>query len=514
MSTASPTAAGGAAGFKRAPLVAALIIGAFVSLLNQTLINVALPQMSEDLGITTNTAQWLTTGFMLVNGILVPLSAYLVARFSTRLLFILSLVLFCIGTVVCAVAGGFPVLLTGRLIQAAGAGILMPLMNVVFMTIFPVEKRGQAMGMMGIAMIFAPAVGPTLSGWVIQHYSWPVLFYIVLPIALVSLVLGMFRMRNVLPQSKPVLDYWGVVLSTTGFGGLLYGFSEAGTKGWDSQLVLWMLIIGGVSLVLLVWRQLVIKNPILEFRVFKFDMFTLTTIINILVTMAMFAAMILLPLYLQKILGFSPMKAGLLLLPGAILMGIMSPVTGIIFDKVGARWLAVTGLAITVVTTFEFSRLTDNMSYTHLIWLYTARMFGMSMLMMPIMTAGLNQLPRRMIAHGTAMSNTLRTVAGALGTALLVSIMSSSAKSKGAEMITAAGLDPKDPANAKAVLHITQEATIHGINLAFLVATWISAAALVLAFFIRKTQPHVEVTPDSPAKPADSSQTPAASSQQ
>ncbi|MGN7455278.1 DHA2 family efflux MFS transporter permease subunit [Paenibacillus pasadenensis] len=488
-----------AASIRKGPIVAALIIGAFVSLLNQTLINVALPTISADLSIEPSTAQWLTTGFMLVNGILVPLSAYLVGRFTTRLLFLVSMILFSIGTVICALSGQFPVLMAGRIVQAAGAGVLMPLMNVIFLSIFPVEKRGQAMGLMGIAMIFAPAVGPTLSGWVVQHYDWQVLFYIVLPIAIASLLLGAFTMKNVLPRREVKLDYLGVVLSTLGFGGLLYGFSEAGTKGWDSSLVLAMLAIGAVSLVLLVLRQLSIKTPILEFRVFKFNMYALTTVINILVTMSMFGAMILLPLYLQNILGFTPIKAGLLLLPGAILMGIMSPITGMIFDRVGARWLAVTGLVITVVTTFEFSQLTDSTSYQVLILLYTARMFGMSLLMMPIMTAGLNQLPRELLAHGTAMSNTLRTVGGALGTALLVSIMSSQAKQQGADMIRQAGIDPSDAANKAAVAHITQEAYIHGINSAFLLATWISAAALVLAFFIRKTSPQEAVVQSVPA---------------
>lgn len=490
------------AGFRKGPIVAALIIGAFVSLLNQTLINVALPTMSADLGIEPSTAQWLTTGFMLVNGILVPLSAYLVGRFTTRFLFLLAMLLFTAGTIVCALSVHFPMLLTGRIIQAAGAGILMPLMNVIFLTIFPLEKRGQAMGLMGIAMIFAPAVGPTLSGWVVQHYSWQVLFYIVLPIALVSLLLGFYTMKNVLPRREAKLDYLGVVLSTIGFGGLLYGFSEAGTKGWDSALVLSMLGFGAVSLVLLIIRQLRIKTPILEFRVFKFNMYALTTVINILVTMSMFGAMILLPLYLQNILGFTPIKAGLLLLPGAILMGIMSPVTGMIFDRVGARWLAVVGLVITVTTTFEFSHLTNSTSYQVLIVLYTARMFGMSLLMMPIMTAGLNQLPLKLIPHGTAMSNTLRTVGGALGTALLVSIMSSRAKQQAADMIQAAGINPQDAANKEAVAHITMESTIHGINTAFLVATWISAIALVLAFFIRKTSPQEQVRPTVSASQA------------
>lgn len=478
--------------FKRWPIVMALLIGAFVSILNQTLMNVALPQMMDDLGVGATTIQWLSTGFMLVNGVLIPISAFLMERFTTRMLFISAMILFSAGTLICGIGSSFEMVLIGRLVQAAGAGVLMPLMTVVFLTIFPIEKRGQAMGMMGIAMIFAPAVGPTLSGWVIEHHPWNVLFWIILPFAVLSIFLGVIFMKNVTQTGRPKLDVLSIILSTLGFGGVLYGFSEAGSTSWGETEVVISLIVGVVALGLFLWRQLKSDKPMLEFRVFRYDMFSLTTIINVVVTMAMYAAMILLPIYLQKIRGFSPLESGLLLMPGAILMGIMSPITGMIFDRIGARWLAVIGLGITAVTTWEFSNLTDATTYSHLILMYTARMFGMSMLMMPIQTAGLNQLPARLNAHGTAMSNTLRTIAGALGTALLVTIMSTRAKDKATEMIISAGINPKDPANAQQLALITRDATINGIDFAFVVATGITLVAFVLAFFIRKVQVNKE----------------------
>lgn len=472
--------------FRRGPIIAALLIGAFVALLNQTLMNVALPKMMEDLNILANTAQWLTTGFMLVNGVLVPISAYLVEKFTTRQLFTTAMMLFSIGTLVCAIGTGFEMIMVGRVIQAVGAGILMPLMNIVFLRIFPIEERGKAMGLMAVAMIFAPAVGPTLSGWVVQNYSWRVLFYIVLPLAIFSMLLGMKTMQNVGKLTSPKLDKPGVILSTLGFGGLLYGFSDAGTDGWGSTTVILCLILGIVSLGLFVWRELTADKPLLEFRIFRYNMFSLTTVINIIVTMAMYAGMILLPIYLQTIRGFTPMESGLMLLPGAILMGIMSPITGIIFDKIGARWLAVIGLAITVVTTWEFSQISSTTTYTHLILTYTARMFGMSMLMMPIVTAGLNQLPQRLASHGTAMSNTLRTVGGALGMALFVSLMTNRTKSNITEALVSGAVSKADKA---AMMKLTQDATINGITHAFAVATWVTVLALVLALFIRKTSP-------------------------
>jgi len=445
--------------------------------------------MMEDLGINANTIQWLSTGYMLVNGVLVPVSAFLIDRFTTRQLFMAAVGLFTFGTVICAVAPNFELLLTGRLIQAAGAGILMPLMSVIFLTIFPIEERGKAMGMMGLAMIFAPAVGPTLSGWVVEHYDWRVLFYIVLPISVFSLIFGAVSMKNVTKNTMPKLDSLGIVFSTLGFGGLLYGFSDAGHDGWDSTRVIVSLVVGIVALALFFWREWTIDKPILEFRVFKYDMYSLTTVINVIITMAMFSGMILLPIYLQSIRGFSPMDAGLLLLPGAILMGIMSPITGIIFDKVGARWLSVVGLIITTYTTYEFSQLTVDTTYTHLIIMYSLRMFGMSMLMMPIQTAGMNQLPQRLNAHGSAMSQTLRNVAGALGTAFLVTLMTNAATSRVKELVVQNNIDP---ANQAAMLEVTQQGTIYGINHSFAISTWMTVAALVLAFFIRKVKPHQE----------------------
>ncbi|ASA25560.1 DHA2 family efflux MFS transporter permease subunit [Paenibacillus donghaensis] len=498
MSTITANAATATKAIRKGPIIAALLIGAFVALLNQTLMNVALPKMMEDLNILANTAQWLTTGFMLVNGVLVPISAYLVEKFTTRQLFITAMVLFSIGTLVCGVGTGFEMIMVGRVIQAVGAGILMPLMNIVFLQIFPIEERGKAMGLMAVAMIFAPAVGPTLSGWVVQNYSWRVLFFIVLPLAILSTLLGIKTMKNVGKLTSPKLDKLGVVLSTLGFGGLLYGFSDAGTDGWGSSTVIGCLIIGVVSLALFVWRQLTTDKPLLEFRIFRYNMYTLTTIINIIVTMAMYSGMILLPIYLQTIRGFTPMESGLMLLPGAILMGIMSPVTGIIFDKIGARWLAVIGLLITTVTTWEFSQLTDSTTYMHLILTYTARMFGMSMLMMPIVTAGLNQLPQRLASHGTAMSNTLRTVGGALGMAMFVSLFTNRTTSRITEAITSGAVSQTDKAAMGA---LKQQATINGINFAFAVATWVTVAALVLSFFIRKTSPQLDFLKEEAVQP-------------
>jgi drug resistance transporter, EmrB/QacA subfamily len=509
-------------------VIVIMILGAFVALLNQTLMNVALPKMMTDLNITTNTAQWITTGYMLVNGVCIPVTAFLMETFTTRKLFLSAMGLFTIGTLICALSPNFFILMVGRVVQASGAGIIMPLMTNVFLTIFPPEKRGAAMGLMGLAMIFAPAVGPTLSGYVVEHFTWRLLFWIIFPLGAADILLALKYLQNVGRRSFPKLDVSGVILSTIGFGGILYAFSEAGNNGWDDAAVMTTLIIGIISLLFFVWRELTAKTPVLELRVFKYKIFTFTTIVNILVTMAMFAAMILLPIYLQNIRGFTPLQSGLLLLPGAILMGAMSPLTGILFDRIGSRPLAIAGLAITVITTWQFAQLSDATSYGHIMLLYTTRMFGMSLLMMPIMTEGLNNLPRELNSHGTAMSNTMRQVAGSLGTAFLVTVMSTRANdhigdyanhlttantelthqlgNAGSAMAASQHLGSASSgvSDVSQLLYakVEQLATIQGINDAFMVATGLTVIALILSFFIQRATPsHKKAKEFAPALP-------------
>lgn len=467
----------------KGPIISVMVMGAFVAILNQTLLNIALPVMIVDMGMSANAAQSLTTIFMLVNGILIPITAFLMEKFTTRHLFLTAMSLFALGTLICGISFSFPSLLAGRIVQAAGAGIMMPLLMNVILSLFPIEKRGSAMGMIGLAMMFAPAIGPTLSGLVVQSFSWRVLFFIVLPIAIIDIILAYFLLRNVTKISNPKVDYKSIILSTFAFGGLLYGFSSAGEMGWGSPQVFIPLGIGMIVMVFFVMRQLRLETPMLEFRVFKYNMFSLTTVISVVVTMAMFAAMILIPIYLQNIRGFSPLESGLLLLPGAIISAIMSPITGALFDRIGAKPLALVGLGLTAVTTLLFANLTDETGYYFMMFAYTMRMVGISMIMMPIMTAGLNQLPRRLYSHGTAMANTLRQMSGSIGTAFLVTVMSSQTAKHVTELM------PSGTPTESQLANIENLATIQGINDSFMVATVFAIIGFILSFFIKKTKP-------------------------
>lgn len=464
-------------------MIAILFVGAFVSLLNETLLNVALPSIMKDFDVSASAVQWLSTGYMLVNGILIPASAFFIQKFTNRNLFITAMILFTAGSVLATLSPTFGVLLAARMIQASGSAIMMPLLMNVMLASFPVERRGAAMGIFGLVMITAPAIGPTLSGWLIEHYTWRTLFDVVIPIAAITLIFAFFKLKNITPQRNISLDVFSLILSSIGFGGILYGFSSAGEKGWDSVHVYGAIAAGVIGLVLFVLRQMKLDEPLLEFRIYKYPMFALSSAISVVLAMAMFSAMLLMPIYVQTIRGISPFDSGLLMLPGAIVMGIMSPITGILFDKIGARILAIIGLFLTILTTFMFSNLTMDTSYGYIMFIYTLRMFGMSMVMMPVMTNGLNQLPPAMNPHGTAMNNTLQQVSGAVGSAFLVTLMQNRTESEAERLAESAAGDPSAMAN------IANEAMLNGINFSFTVSVFIAIVALVLAFFMKRVTP-------------------------
>ncbi|MDN3016336.1 DHA2 family efflux MFS transporter permease subunit [Paenibacillus sp. BSR1-1] len=473
-------------------IIAVLMIGAFIAFLNNTLLNIALPSIMKDLDVEASTVQWLTTGFMLVNGILIPTTAFLIQKYSVRQLFLTAMGLFTIGTILAGFAHVFPILLAGRMIQASGSAIMMPLLMNVMLTSFPLEKRGTAMGFFGLVLMFAPAIGPTLSGWIIEHYDWRMLFHFITPIAIIVMLIGLFKLKDKKEKTYNRLDFLSLLLSSIGFGGILYGFSSAGKEGWDSPEVYGTIAVGVVSLVVFIIRQLKQERPMLNFKIYKYPAFALASAISMVVTMAMFSGMILLPIYVQTIRGISPLDAGLMLLPGAIVMAIMMPITGKLFDKFGGRLLAIIGLTITVVTSYMLSKLTLDTTYPHLIMLYTFRMFGMSMVNMPVTTNGLNQLPARFYPHGTAMNSTMQQVSGAIGTALLVTVMSTRAKTHATEIGAAAmkhlTKQPTPQVIAEMKQQIMMKAMLEGINDAFYVSVFIAGLALVLALFIKRAK--------------------------
>ena len=466
---------------KQIIMLAVLVFGTFVTVLNQTVVSPALPSIMSEMSVDAATAQWLTTGFTLVNAIMVPITAFLTDRFTTRRLFLTSMILFTCGTALAAWGPNFPVLLGGRLVQAAGAGILMPLVMTVLMWTFPVDRRGTAMGVFGIVIAFAPAAGPTVAGIIIDQTNWHVMFWIIAALCLVVIFFaGAVLERGGETNKDVTLDVLSVILSTIGFGGLLYGLSAIGSYGVTADSATGV-VIGAVALVFFFRRQLRMEQPMLQVRVLANRKFLIATIIVMLVQGALLAGGILLPILLQSYMGFSATTSGLVLLPGAIIMGAMGPVAGRLFDKHGPRVLAVTGTGILALTTSAFIFMGPGTGLVTLTVIYTVRLFSLSLVNMPISTWGMNALPDKLVNHGTSVQNTFRQVAGSLGTAIIVS--------------TSTAVQ-----NAVAGSTDATTAGVFGIHMAFVVATALCVIGFVLTVALVRNKPGDEAAADEDNK--------------
>lgn len=455
-----------------------LIAGCFLSTLNQTLLNVAMSNLMEVFDVKAATIQWLSTGFMLVNGVLVPITAFLMKRFTTRQLFISSMFFLFMGTVLCACAMNFSMLLTGRMIQAIGAGIMMPLMMTVILYLYPSEKRGSIMGTIGFAIIFAPAIAPTLSGFIIEYVSWRWLFIGLAPFVLIVIILAFKYLMNVADTTKAKLDIVSVMLSTIGFGCILFGFSSAGSKGWAHPVVITTIIIGIIATILFCLRQIKSKDPLLNLSVFKYKIFTLTSVINILITMIMYADLILLPIYLQNGRGFTAFESGLLLLPGAVINAFLSPITGKLYDKYGAKPLFITGLVFIIISMWGVIDLTESTTYMYVMVRTIILRIGLSFISMPLNTAGLNALPRELGSHGSAVNNTIHQLAGAIGTAVVITVYTIQATSNASELSMENG-------NISA-MQLAKLSSIFSSSDAYVFMLFLSFVAFIFACFMPK----------------------------
>lgn len=452
---------------KQIIMLVVLMSGTFITVLNQTVVTPALPSIMTEMGVDAATAQWLTTGFTLVNAIMIPITAYLVDRFSTKGLFLVSMGIFAAGSLLAGLAPTFPLLLVGRLLQAAGAGILMPMVMTVLMWTFPLERRGSAMGMFGLVISFAPAIGPTVAGLVIDHFSWRDLFVAIALLALVIVAIVPFVLGHTEPAKKDAkLDRISVLLSSIGFGTLLYGFSAVGSYGFSLGAGIAMLV-GIVVLILFFRRQLRMDEPMLQVRVLQNRTFLVGTIICMLVQASLLAAGVLIPIYLQSLLGYSATVSGLVILPGAIVMGVMGPIAGRWFDKYGPRVLSLVGMSLLTISTFAFACLNDSIDLVLLTVLYTVRMFSLTLVNMPISTWAMNALDNKVINHGTSVNNTFRQVAGSLGTAVMVSVYTLVAAALGGSFDTV-------------------HASIIGIDIAFAVGGVMCAIGLIMTIIFVK----------------------------
>ncbi|UQN09138.1 MDR family MFS transporter [Deinococcus sp. QL22] len=467
-----------------------LLIATFVVILNETIMNVALPRLMTDLNITASTAQWLSTAFMLTMAVVIPVTGFLLQRLSTRTVFLLAMTLFSLGTLLAALSTGFVPLLLARIVQASGTAIMLPLLITTVLTLVPERTRGTVMGRVSIVISVAPAIGPTISGLILQALPWRFMFLFVLPIALGVLVYGARTLRNVGTPRRLSLDLLSVPLSALGFGGLVFALSKFGEGGLGNPVVSVPLVVGAVALATFLGRQVQLGRhvePLLDLRAFRFPMFTLGVGLMVIAMMALFGGMILLPLYLQNLRGLSALQTGLLLLPGGLLMGLLAPGVGKLYDRIGPRPLVVPGTLLMTLMLFGLGRIDAATPIWALLALHLTLSVGLALLFTPVFTSALGPLPPQLYSHGSAILSTLQQVAGAAGTALLITLMAGRTTS-----MTAQGVAPI-------------AAQVGGLHLAFTVSAMIAAIAVVLALFLKSAPQHASDGNDtSPlAQPGD-----------
>lgn len=398
-----------------------LLLGGFIALFNETILNVAFPKLMVEMHVSASTVQWLTTGYVLVVGILVPITAFLMHTFTTKQLYVGAICLFLFGTLCAVFSNSFTTLLISRLVQALGTGMLIPIMMNSALVITPPEKHGSVMGLCASVLTLGPALGPTVSGLLLQFFSWHSLFILLIPILIICILGGLTFLQNTSIITKPKIDYLSIVLSSIGFAGFIYAVSSAGTSSLLSTVIIFA--IGIAALIFYGRRQLSLKQPMLEIRAFKYPIFTMGIFLIIIIQMFQFSINMIIPLLMQNGLKTSSFTSALVLLPAILISAVLTPLTGKIYDKVGGKVLIPTGFVVMFVFTFLLSRVTPSSSILQITIMYCLIMVGLSMSMTPSQTTALNQLPPKNNPDGVAILNTAMQLAGALGSALFVGIM-------------------------------------------------------------------------------------------
>jgi MFS transporter, DHA2 family, lincomycin resistance protein len=453
-----------------------LLVSSFVVILNETLMAVAIPRLMASLGVTAGAAQWLTTAFLLTMAVVIPMTGFLLQRLHTRAIFILAMSLFSIGTLTAALAPGLELLVLARVVQASGTAIMLPLLMTTIMTIVPPETRGKTMGNISTVISVAPAIGPVLSGVILNYLHWRWLFVLVLPIALASLWLGVRRIENVTTPRQAPLDILSVILSVFAFGGSVWGLSLLGVPRQPGNPPAWIpLVVGGVAMVAFVRRQLVLQrtnSALLDLRTFGSRNFTISLVMFAILMLALFGTIILLPIYLQNVLEISTLQTGLLLLPGGLLMGLLGQPVGRRYDRVGPAKLVIPGVLIVTTVLWAMTLLGTQSRVEFILIGHVVMSVGFALLFTPLFTVCLSSVRPELYSHGSAVLGSLQQVAGAAGVALFVALMTAQTA-----RLTAAGVAPN-------------EALAGGIRAAFLCGAVCALLAVACAFFVRKPDVH------------------------
>ena len=453
---------------KRTLIFLNIMISCIASSMLATALTTALPPIIQDLHVSVSTGQLLTSGYSLAMGITMPLTAFLITRFPTRRLYLAGLGIFMIGLLTCAVAPNFSVMITARILQACGSGILTSMSQVVLLIIYPLEKRGTIMGWYGLSIGAAPVIAPTLAGVIVDLFGWKYIFYIVAAIIAVSFLCALFVFDDVLDVTKKKFDVLSFVISAAAFAGITLGIGNIGTYPILDWKVLPLLAVGLLAGYWFVRRQLKSEQPFLELRVLKSKEYALSVIGSMLLYLVMMGSAVIMPLYVQSILGYSATVSGLVTLPGSLAMAVVSPFAGRIYDRLGMKKLFVTGALCMLASNLGMAFITMQMPVWTAGAFYVVRCAAIGCLMMPFVTWGNSHVEKKLMADGTALLISLRTIAGAIGTAAFVGIMTTVAEKQGARY--------------------GENAAIHGLNVAFLSMSFATLILLLIAVFLVKNK--------------------------
>ncbi|WP_200759360.1 DHA2 family efflux MFS transporter permease subunit [Effusibacillus dendaii] len=489
-----------------------LILATFMSVLDTTIINVSIPKMMSVFGVGTSDIQWVVTAYSLVVGALVPITGYLGDNFGYKRIFVYSVILFTIGSALCGMAWNNNAMIIFRILQAIGGGAIMPVAMAMMFRLFPPERRGLSMGIFGIAIMFAPAFGPTLGGYITEYLDWRLIFYINVPIGILDTLLALMVLQEFKQDEKKRFDFFGFLTSSAGFASLLYGLGIVGDKGWTDIEVIFYISVGLCCLVLFVLIEFIVEHPMIDLRVMKNSMFTISLVISSIASIALFASLFLLPVFLQNISGLSAVETGLVLLPQGIAAGIMMPISGMLFDKFGVKWLAITGLTITAYSFYLIQSLDIATSFSTVSWWLIIRAIGIGSVMMPVSTAGMNTVPMQNLGQASALTNTVRQVSSAFGIAWLSNLLSerqfyhvtinseqmpvggyavTSALSQLSQFYSSGGLTgnlANSAATSWLMSQLQKVSTVQAMDDVFWVVTWVVIVAIVFAFFLKDTK--------------------------
>lgn len=403
-----------------------VVIGTFMVMLDSSIVNIAVPKMMNVFGSDLDAVKWILTGYTLTMGAVVPVTGFLSDTFGVKKLFIFALVFFTIGSFLCGFAWSTNAMVVFRVVQAVGGGAIMPVGMAYIMQMFPIHERGKALGFWGIAAMAAPAIGPTLGGYIIQYMDWRFIFYVNVPIGIFGVILAGILLRETpLKPFKGNFDYIGFFASITGIVSLLYVLGEGNSIDWGNVKFPLLLAFGCFSLLIFVVNELMHPDPLLELRVFKIYNFTLSQFITGITTLAMMGGIYVLPLFLQNLRGYTAMETGLILFPSAIASGLMMPISGAIFDKFGAKVVTVPGLLVLAFATYKMSMFNMDTTKTTITLIASLRGIGLGFAMMPVNTAAMNAVPRHLFAKATALSTTVRNIMGAVAITFMTTIISS-----------------------------------------------------------------------------------------